>query len=143
MRITPTVICITIDPKETFFLLLKAFIVLFGIFAASLGIIFIIMGREQYKGLFYLIFIAVSLIAVFYPYLKNVRKPSKMKEGLEPELYGNLESTAAMILRASKGYEYSREKLEEKLGELRGEEYHITGKGAEYLKSIKNVLEDL
>jgi hypothetical protein len=143
MRVTPTIICITLDPKETFFLLLKAFLVLFGIFAASLGIIFIILGREQYKGLFYLMFIAISLIAVFYPYLKNVKTPSKLKEGLEPELYGNLESTAAMILRASKGYDYSREKLELRLEELHGEEYHLTGKGAEYLESIKNVLEDI
>lgn len=143
MRVTPTIICITIDPKETFFLLLKAFLVLLGIFAASLGIIFIIMGREQYKGLFYLIFIAVSLIAVFYPYLKNVKKPSKLKEGLEPELYGNLESTAAMILRASKGYDYSREKLEEKLKELAGEECYLTGKGAEYLELMKNILEGI
>lgn len=141
MRVIPTIICITIDPKETFFLLLKAFLILLGIFAASLGIIFIIMGREQYKGLFYLLFIAISLIAVFYPYLKNVKKPSKLKEGLEPELYGNLESTAAMILRASKGYDYSREKLEEKLEELSGEECYLTGKGTEYLESIKNVLE--
>ena len=143
MRIAPPIICITIDPMKTFFVLLKAFLVLLGIFAASLGLIFIIMGREQYKGLFYLIFIAVSLIAVFYPYLKNVKTPSKLKEGLEPELYGNLESTAAMISRASKGYDYSREKLEQKLEELLDKECHLTGKGTQYLESLKNALEDI
>ena len=135
--------CITIDPKRTFFLLLKVVLVLIGIFVASLLIVFIIQGGEEYKGFFYLVFIVISLILVFRIYLKNIKTPSKMEQALEPELYGNLESAAAMVQRASKGYEYSREKLEQMLSEIRGKEYHFSGSGSQYLEMVRKALEEI
>lgn len=131
-----------ITPKRIFFLLIKVVLALIGIMVASLFVLLIIRG-EKYKGLFYLIFIIVSSLVVFRLYFKNVYSPPKLKPEQEPELYGTLEATAAMIWRASKGYDYSRDKLHELLRELRGKEYNLRGTGDQYLDTLKEILEEV
>lgn len=131
-----------ITPRRIFFLLLKAFLVLIGILVTSLFVLLIIQG-EEYKGLFYLLFIIVASLVVFRLYFKNIYSPPTLKPEPEPELYGTLEATAAMIWRASKGYEYSREKLQEKLHNLRGKEYPLRGTGDQYLTQLREVLEEV
>lgn len=131
-----------ITPKSIFFLLLKVFLGLIGILVASL-FIFMIIRAEEYKGFFYILFIIIASLIVFRLYLQNIQSPSRLKPEPEQELYGSLESMAAMISRASKGYEYSQEKLEETLSRLRGKECHLHGNGTQYLESLKEILEEL
>lgn len=131
-----------ITPRRIFFLLLKVFLALIGILVASL-FIFMIIRAEEYKGFFYILFIIIASLVVFRLYLGNIQSPSKLKPEPEPELYGSLESMAAMISRASKGYDYSQEKLEEILSGLRGKECHLHGSGTQYLDRLKEILEEL
>lgn len=129
------------DPKRIFFTLLKVVLVLVGILVASFLILMIIQGREH-KGFLYLIFIVVSVLIVFRSYFKTIDVRPKLKQEAEPELYGNLESMAAMIWRASKGYDYSKGKLEDTLSSLRGKPYSLQGKGDQYIKTLKEILEE-
>lgn len=131
-----------IDLKRIFTLFLYVFLSLIGIMVLSLLIFFVLRGGE-YKGLFYFILIVASSIPVFWMYVRNIHNPPKLIEEPQPELYGNLESMAAAVRRASKGYEYSKEKLDEALSELLGRECHLQGTGATYLEALEDTLREV
>lgn len=131
-----------INPKRIFMLLFYAFLSLIGIMILSVLILLILQGGE-YRGFFYVVLIVVSSLPVFWMYVKNVRSPPRLIEKPELELYGNLESMAAMVRRASKGYDYSRDKLDEALSELLGRECHLQGSGSAYLEALEDMLKEV
>ena len=132
----------SIDPKRIFFLLLKVLLVFIGILAGSFLVLMLIRGGES-KGIVYLLFIIASAIIIIRLYIKNTENPSTLKQHKEIEVYGNLEATAAMIRRASAGYDYSREKLDEIVSDLLGRECHIHGTDAQYMNELEEMMEDI
>ena len=128
------------DPRRVFFFVAKVFLILVGVLLFSFLIFFITRGES--KGIVFLLFIVISSLIIFRAYSKNIHMLSRLKPEREPELYGNLEAMATLVSRASKDYEYSREKLEELISELRSKEYHIEGEGATFLKNLKDILEE-
>jgi hypothetical protein len=133
---------IDIDTKRIFFTLLKIVLLLIGILVASFLLVVLVQG-QQHKGLLYFIFIIVSILIVFRLYLKNIEIRPRLKREREPELYGTLESTAAMIWRASEGYDYSKEKLEAILSKLYGTQNPPEGMGDHYLDELEKILEEI
>lgn len=131
-----------IDLKRIFSLLFYSLIGVVGIMVLSLLILFVIQGREH-KGLFYFLIVIAFVIPIFWLYLKDVHKPSKLPQEPEPELIGNLESMAKMIKRASRNLEYSREKLDERVSKILGREVTLEGTGAHYIKALEAALKEV
>lgn len=132
----------SIDLKRIFSLLLYGLIGVVGIMVLSLLILLIIQGKEH-KGLFYFLIIIAFVIPIFWLYVKDVHRPSKLPQAPEAELIGNLESMAKMIKRASKNLEYSREKLDERVSKILGREVTLEGTGTHYIKALKEALKEV
>jgi len=131
-----------IDLKRIFTIFFNTLLALVALMVLSLLVFFILQGGEH-KGFFYFIVVVLASLPVFWKYIRNIRSPPRLTQEPEPELYGNLESMATMIWRASENYEYSREKLEEKLSQLSGKECHLEGKRTRYLEALQDILEEM
>ncbi|MBU7042052.1 MAG: hypothetical protein HXS47_00570 [Theionarchaea archaeon] len=127
------------DPRKIFDFLIKVLMIILGIILISIFIFY--LTRGEYKGIFLLLFMILATLVLFRVYWSSVESPSTPDIPSEHEITGDLETVANMVFRASCDLEYSREKLEDILSDITGEDITLQGTGETYVKAVKKLLD--
>ncbi|MBU7042062.1 MAG: hypothetical protein HXS47_00620 [Theionarchaea archaeon] len=127
------------DPRKIFDFLIKVLMIILGIILISIFIFY--LTRGEYKGIFLLLFMILATLVLFRVYWSSVESPSAPDIPSEYEITGDLETVANMVFRASCDLEYSREKLEDILSDITGEDITLQGTGETYVSAVKKVLD--
>ena len=127
------------DPQKIFDFLIKVLMIILGIILISIFIFY--LTRGEYKGIFLLLFMILATLVLFRVYWSSVESPSAPDIPSEYEITGDLEAVANMVFRASCDLEYSREKLEDILSDITGEDITLQGTGETFVRAVKKVLD--
>lgn len=127
------------DPQKIFDFLIKVLMIILGIILISIFIFYLTQG--EYKGIFLLLFMILATLVLFRVYWSTVESPSTPDIPSEYEITGDLEAVANMVFRASCDLEYSREKLEDILSDITGEDITLQGTGETFVRAVKKVLD--